>query len=73
MKLERIGDDMILFCGNIRDVKDEVATAAQAAREAGAKYLTIWPTDAVAIAKGQRPLTMEANLPQKLRDAREAI
>jgi hypothetical protein len=73
MKLERIGNDMILFCGNLRDARDEVAIAAQAAREAGAEYLTIWPTDAVAIAKGQRPLTMASDLPKRLRDAREAL
>ncbi|HEY9763879.1 MAG TPA: hypothetical protein V6D07_15210 [Trichocoleus sp.] len=73
MKLAKIGDDMVLFCGNLRDVKDQIAPAAQAAKEAGAQYLTIWPTDVEAVAKGQRPLTIEADLPKLLSDARKTL
>lgn len=73
MKFESIGNDMVLFCGNLRDVKELIAPAAQAARAAGAQYLTLWPTDAEAVAKGQRPLTIEADLPKLLSDARKTL
>lgn len=67
MKLDKIGNDMVLFCGNIRDVRDQITSAAQEAKAAGATYLTIWPTDAEALAKGQGPLTIEVDLPRMLK------